>query len=163
MLKIMKKMIYVLPILMLCLTGCNKANTENTKTDNKSITCTYSSKDVVNNYQTESQYVINYSGSDVESVNTTETVTSDSEEVLDYIESSLNQTYEATNSAYGGYTYEVTNEDGKVTSIVTIDYNEMDLEQFVTDQPTLKNYVKNGKMQVSGIKALYESLGATCE
>ena len=58
---------------------------------------------------------------------------------------------------------QVTREEKKVTSDVTIDYSEMDIKEFVEDQPTLNSYVEDGKFLVEGIKALYESMGATCE
>ena len=67
------------------------------------------------------------------------------------------------NSAYGGYTYEVTREDGKVVSNVTIDYDKMNLEQYATDQPSLAQYIEDGKFLVDGIIEIYETAGATCE
>lgn len=39
----------------------------------------------------------------------------------------------------------------------------MDLDQYVKDQPSLKNFVKDGKMQLDGVKAIYETMGATCK
>lgn len=152
----MKKSILVLPVLMLCLTGCGSKK-------EGQITCTHSTNDVVNGYSTESKYVINYKGDDVESVNTVETVTSDNEETLAAFESSLNETYSKTNESYGGYDFTVENKDGKVVSNVTIDYNKMNLDQYVKDQPVLKDFVKNGKMQVDGVKSIYEAMGATCK
>ena len=67
------------------------------------------------------------------------------------------------NSAYGGYTYEVTREDGKVVSNVTIDYDKMNLEQYATDQPSLAQYIEDGKFLVDGIIEIYKTAGATCE
>lgn len=152
----MKKSILVLPILMLGLTGCGGGKAEK-------ITCTNSTNDVVNGYSTESTYVINYKGKNVDSVETVETVTSDNEEILSAVAEQLEKTYGTTNEAYGGYTYKVENKDGKVVSTVTIDYNKMDLDQYVKDMPSLKNFVKDGKMQLDGVKSLYETMGATCK
>lgn len=152
----MKKFIFLLPIFILCLTGCGNEKTG-------SIVCTLSSKDAVNGYQLNSTYKINYKGEIVESVETEEVVTSDKEEILSTFETSLNNTYKKTNDTYGGYTYKVTKEDGKVTSKVTIDYSKMDIEQFVTDQPALKSYVKDNKLLTDGLKSMYETLGATCK
>ena len=50
----------------------------------------------------------------------------------------------------------------EIISDVFIDYKKMDLEQFVTDQPVLKSYMKDGKLTVEGIKSIYTSMGATC-
>jgi len=152
----MKKIILLVPTLLLLLTGCGKE-------ESGVINCTSSSRDVVNGYELKTEYKINYTGDYVNSVNTVETVTSENQEILDYLETYVKTTYDALNEEYGGYTYEVTNENGQVSANVTIDYNQMNLEQFVTDQPTLKPYVEEGKMLVDGIMVLYESLGATCE
>lgn len=152
----MKKLIFIVPIFILCLTGCSE------ELESGVINCTLSSNDVVNGYQLNSTYKINYKGDYVESVETEEIVTSDDSAILDYFETTIKDTYDKTSSAYGGYDYSVVNENGKVISIVTIDYNEMNLEQFVTDQPVLKSYVENNKMLVSGIKSMYEGMGATC-
>lgn len=152
----MKKSILVLPILALCLTGCGKEKTGK-------ITCTSNQNNVASGYTLEAKYVINYKGDNVDSVETTESVTADNSEVLSAFEKQLNEMYSKTDEAYGGYKYNIENKDGKVVSTVTIDYNKMNLDQYVKDQPVLKDFVKNGKMQVDGIKALYKAMGATCE
>lgn len=154
----MKKLAILVPVLALSLTGCG---TETAKTG--TINCALSKNDVVSEYSLESSYVINYTGDYVDNVETKETVSSDSEYVLEYFEQTFNDTYSATSKAYGGYTYTVTKEDKKVISDVKIDYNEMDIDQFVKDQPTLKDFVENGKMLVDGVKSVYEAMGATCE
>lgn len=152
----MKKLIFIVPLMLLFLVGCS----DNSKSG--VITCTLSSNNVVNGYQLQSTYKINYTGKHIESVDTEEIIITDSDDILNYFETTLNDTYKKTNDAYGGYTYTVTKEAGRVTSKVTIDYNEMNLNQFVNDQPTLKTYVEDGKMLVDGIKNLYTSMGATC-
>lgn len=151
----MKKFIFVLPILAICLTGCG---------DKKGIIeCELSSNDVVNGYALNSTYKINYNGDFVTSVDTEEIVSSENDELLNNFETTLNDTYYKTNTAYGGYTYNVVKENGKVVSTVTIDYSKMNIEQFVKDQPSLKTYVKDNKLLAEGIQALYESMGATCK
>ena len=152
----MKKLALLVPVLLLSLTGCGTTQTG-------TINCTLSTNDVINGYKLESSYKINYTGDYVDNVETLEEVTSESEVLLDTFETTLNDTYSATNQAYGGYTYTVTNESGKVTSKVTIDYSEMNIDKYVKDQPVLKSYVEDGKMLVDGVKAIYESMGATCE
>jgi len=157
----MKKVLFLLPILAITLTGCF-----NTKTDElteKSISCTLSTNDVVNGYQLNSTYKINYTGDFVKSVETEEVVTSENETIIDTFEETLNNTYKKTNEAYGGYDYKVTRETGKVTSKVFIDYSKMNLEQFIKDQPSLSSYSKDNKLLVEGIKQMYTSLGAKCE
>lgn len=151
----MKKFIFILPILAFCLTGCGDKE--------GIIECELSSNDVVNGYALNSTYKINYTGDFVTSVETEEIVSSENDELLNNFEITLNDTYNKTNTAYSGYTYNVVKENGKVVSNVTIDYSKMNIEQFVKDQPSLKTYVKDNKLLAEGIQALYESMGATCK
>lgn len=151
----MKKVLWLLPVLML-IAGCGKVKTG-------TIACTLSQKDAINNFSTESTYNINYEGKYVTSVDTKEIVTSDSEEMLDLFVTELNKTYSAMDKEYGGYKYSVVKKDGKVTSTVTINYNKMDLEGLAKDTPALAKYIDGDKIQVEGIKGIYESLGAGCK
>lgn len=127
------------------------------------MVCALSMNDVVNGYSIESEYTINYKGVFVESVNAVETITSESQDIIDSVETTVKDTYSKTNEAYGGYDYEVTRYDGKLISNVTIDYNVMDLEKYSNDQPVLKSFMKDGKMTVNGAKKIYEATGATCK
>ena len=161
----MKKGLFLLSLLFL-LTGCGEETKEDVIQEvpkQATVHCELSSRDVINGYETTAEYTIYYTGDYVDKVDTVETVTSESEEFLDTMEEYVNTTYEATNSAYGGYTYEVTREDGKVVSNVTIDYDKMNLEQYATDQSSLAQYIEDGKFLVDGIIEIYETAGATCE
>lgn len=151
----MKKFFVFLPILLLSLVGCDEKS--------GTLVCTLSSNDVINGYKLDSIYKINYFGKTVKSVETIETVISDSSETIDYFETTLNDTYKKMNDSYGGYVYNVTKEDGKVVSNVTIDYSKVNIEQLVKDQPLLKSYVDDNKLLLGGLKSMYESMGATCE
>lgn len=151
----MKKFFIFLPILLLSLVGCGEKS--------GTLVCTLSSNDVINGYKLDSNYKINYFGKTVKSVETIETVVSDSSETIDYFETTLNNTYKKMNDSYGGYVYNVTKEDGKVVSNVTIDYSKVNIEQLVDDQPLLKSYVDDNKLLLEGLKSMYESMGATCE
>lgn len=139
----------------ICLTGCT--NKEGV------IECNLSSNDVVNGYKINSTYKISYNGNFVTSVETEEIVISNNDELLNNFESKLNDSYEKANTAYGGYTYNVIKEDGKVISKVNIDYSKMDIEQFAKDQPSLKSYSKDNKLLTEGVQKIYESIGATCK
>lgn len=154
----MKKIIFLIPILVLCLTGCNGKNEEA-----GIVTCALSTNDIVNGYKLESTYKLNYSGKYAISTETEEVVISDSKEVLDYFEKTLNDTYSKLNEAYGGYTYKITKKDDKITSIVKIDYSKMNMEKFVNDQPAYKSFTNDNKLLAEGVKSIYENLGATCE
>ena len=126
--------------------------------------CTLNTTDEINGFKLESNYNIYATGKEVDKVITTEIVTSDNDTVLSYFETTLKNTYKSASSIYGGYTFNVTKEDGKVISNTTIDYSVMNLTKFIEDQPSLKGYVtSNNKLSLEGLKSLYESMGAVCE
>ena len=161
----MRKGLLLLSLLVL-LTGCGEETKEDVIQEvpkQATVHCELSSRDVINDYETTAEYTIYYTGDYVDKVDTVETIISDSTEILDTMEAYINTTYDSMNNAYGGYTYEVKKEDGKVISNVEIDYTEMDLDSYVTDQPLMANYVKDGKFLLDGIVEIYEATGATCE
>lgn len=126
--------------------------------------CELTSNDVANGYKLDSVYEIHGTGKTVDSVITTETVTSEDEDTLNYFKEYLSTTYESYNKSYGGYTNEITIENGKLISKTTIDYSKMDLKKYVDDNSAMKNYVSSdNKLLLDGIKNIYESLGASCE
>lgn len=149
----MKKYL-ILFICLFCLTGCDKKGT---------INCALSSKDVITGYELQTNYKVNYKGKYVLNVVSEETVISDSEDVLDYFEEQINASYNALNEAYGGYDFNIIREDGKITSKAILDYSKMNIEQYVIDIPTAKEYTEDNKMLKEGLVSLYESLGATCD
>ncbi len=151
----MKKLLIIVPAILLCLTACGGKE--------GSVKCTLESKDAVNNYSLAATYTINYKGELVESVDTVEEIVTEEKTILDTYETTLNDTYSKMQKTYGGYDYKITKDKDKLTSKVTIDYNKMDIDQFVKDQPALKNFVKNSKLTVEGIQSMYETMGATCK
>lgn len=156
----MKKIVRTLSLLFVIALMCGCGNTEKEVVK----TCTLTSNDTVNGYKMESVYKIYGKGDVVEKVETTETVTSENEEILDYLEEYLIDTYKSINEVYGGYTNTVTNEDGKVVSTTTIDYNVMDLEKYANDNTAVKNYINSdNKFLIEGIISIYESTGAVCK
>ena len=144
--------------LVILLSGCGASKKSYTKT------CSLTNNDVINGYKLVSEYKVYATGDAVDKVVTVEVVSSDNEDTLDYFEEYLKKTYETLNSTYGGYQNTVTKEDGKVVSETTVDYSKMDLEQYVKDNSSMKNYVnKDNKLLVDGVLSTYEALGATCE
>ena len=161
----MKKGLLIL-LASVLLTGCESNETvdndDNVEPELSMITCVMDDVSY-DGYTLDSEYIVNYSGDYVDNVVTTETVTSDSEDILDYMEEYLNQNYEFSDETYGGYTYNVSRSSNQVSATVTIDYSVMDLEQFKEDQPSISSYIEDGKFLVDGIVEMYESFGATCE
>lgn len=161
----MKKLLVLIPIVLLCVTGCKINVTINGKdvVDNKKeIVCTVNKN--TDNYKLVTKYTIYHTDDIADSVKTVEEISTDNNETLKYFEEMLNKSYEELSTKYGGYTYSVTRTDKKVTSNVKIDYSEIDMEKFVDDQPSLKPYLNSeNKFTVDGIKSIYTALGATCE
>ena len=128
------------------------------------VKCTLSQNNVLGNYQIESTYEITTDGKIAKSVKTVETITSENDVFLDSMNTTLKTTYETMNNTYGGYVFDVYQEDGKVVSIVSIDYTALNLDKLLTDQPTMKNYANEAnQLTLEGIKSMYTAMGATCE
>lgn len=171
----MKKLGFVFAI-VLCIffvTGCDNglngikkdlenANKENQQEELKTKTCRLSTD--VSTYEVEATYNIFYRSSVVEKVETVEVVTSDDTDILDQFEDTLNSQYRAMKRTYGGYEFDVTNDGYQVESRVTIDYNQVDMDQLLEDSEDLKDYVNsNNRLTVSGITKLYQGMGAVCD
>ena len=125
--------------------------------------CTSSSDQSKNGYTLDTEYVIKSKGDNVKTVKVTETITSKDKKTLDKFYKQLKDQYEYNKKNYGGYTYKVTNSNGKVVSKVTIDYNKMDLKKFTRNNAAMSKYTKNDKFTLEGAKKLYESTGAKCK
>lgn len=151
-----------IPIILVCMTialilvGCGPQE--------KTFTCTLYKKDVINNYELNSTYKVYVKGDTVNKVETTEIVKSNDKSKIDYFEETLEKTYKAMDKAYGGYENKIKKEDLKLTSVTVVDYNNMNIDQLIKDDSSMKSIVnKNKKITVDGIKNIYEQLGAECE
>ena len=143
-------------MLVLLLAGC--------KGKEQVLKCTSKSNQSASGYKITSKYDVYYSDDVVSKIETTETVTSNNNTILAYFEKQLKNQYKTNNDSYGGYTYKVTNKDGKVVSKVTIDYSKMDVNKFVKENPAMKSFVnKSNQITLKGVKTMYESMGATCK
>ena len=152
---------------MIVLSGCGtkKEESKNKDESNKKIvSCTLYKKDVSNGYELSSTYKIFAEESIVNGVETTEIISSDNIDTLSYFETTLKNTYDKMNIAYGGYDVSITNQDGKVTSIIKIDYTVLNVEQLLIDNPSMKVAANNNnQLTLDGIISMYEIAGATCK
>lgn len=147
----------VLTLGVIAMAGCGAK-------EDYTLKCTLEQNDVINNYKTSSTYEITTDGEIAKKVKTTEIITSENEPFLDTVEENLHETYNSMNEAYGGYTIDITKEDGKITSVVEIDYTTLDIESLLEDQPSMKSYANDkNQMTLEGIKGIYTAMGATCE
>ncbi len=155
----MKKILtlFVVMASILLVTACGNKGKEVLKT------CTLEFNNSAVGYKVESTYEIYGRGKIVEKVISNEIVTSESDEVLNNVETVLNTTYKKMKDTYGGYTFSIIKEDGKVISNAEIDYTSMDFNKYINDNQNIKDYLdSNNKLLIAGLEKVYESLGATC-
>lgn len=127
----------------------------------KTMKCSSVSKQ--KQYTLETEYVVKAVANKVKTVTIKETITSKDKDILKKYENQLKTEYEYNKKTYGGYTFTVTNKDGKVVSNVKIDYKDFDMKKFVKNNVAMEKYTKNNKFTLSGAKKLYESTGAKCK
>ena len=155
----MKKVLFSIALVFMVaifLTGC--------EIPEKKITCKLTSNQESSGYVLNTTYTIFYKESIVSKINIQEEIKSDSETILSYFEKYLKEQYDSNKELYGGYTNEVTKKDKTVNTNVTVDFNELNINKYIEDNPAMKSFVdSNNKMKVSGMKTLYESMGATCD
>lgn len=151
----MKKLALLL-FTTLLFTGCGSK-------EELALKCSYSKEMKTLGYKTDAEYEVYAKDGYVTKVNSNEYVESDNEKILTTFEQTLSLTYLNQNNKYGGYTNKVSIDGNKLTSITNIDYSKVDLNQLAKDNSLINDYVKNGKLQVEGVKKIYEALGATCE
>ena len=130
-------------------------------TSHKTMKCTSTSKQ--KDYTLETQYTVKAVGNKVKKVNIKETITSKDDKILEKYENQLKEQYEYNKKTYGGYSFKVTNKNGKVKSNVDINYKRFDMKKFIENNEAMKTYSKNNKFTLDGAKKLYESTGATCK
>ena len=137
------------------LSGCQKTNI---------VTCTLNKNDLENDYQMTGTYEIYTDGETVNKVITVEQIFSDNDEVLNSFEDYLKGVYNPMAENYGGYDINIKKNDDSLTSTIENDYQEVDIEKLLVDQPAMSSMV-NDKNQVllASIKASYATLGAVCE
>ena len=151
----MKKIAYLLLVVFVgaMLSGCGSK---------KVVKCSYNVK--TDQLEYSATYKITVTGDDfVESVSTEEILKSDEPDYLSQAKESAEELYSSANQQYGGYKYNVKISGNTLTSTCDIDYDKMDIEKYVEDNPTLTNFTENGKVKLSGVISIYEQLGAKCE
>ena len=162
------KLFFIILSLFL-LVGCSsdtKNNDEN-KVDSEKGQETIVYCELENNnsedYSLNSSYKIYSENGIVNKVITVETLESESEDILAQTKKQVTELYDTASEKYGGYTYDIKIKDNQLISTVQIDYNEMNLKEYVKDNPIMEAFTKDNKMTLTGITSLYKSLGAKCE
>ena len=128
----------------------------------KTVTCTLHQDMSAQGYILDGTYTVTYTDGLVDSAHTVEKVQSSSQQILDYFKTTVSDTYNNLNTNYGGYKY-TTNISGNLFEAVTdINYSLMNMEKYTNDNPSIKPYVRDGKMTIEIVLASYRQMGATC-
>jgi len=154
----MKKgiLLSLLVLALVVVTGCGSS-----KEETKVLTCTMSGT-VVEGTTIDSTYKVTYTGDYVDLVESTETVTSDTEEILD----AYKETVESMYSAYDDvkyYDYNVSLDGDTLTSTAKINYAKIDADAMIEVNSANSSLFTDGKVTLTAIETLYKAMGATCE
>ena len=172
----MKKKMFVSLLLFffmaLIITGCNDEKYDSldevikheSSLGKKTIKCTLSKNDSANNYNLNSSYKVHSENGIVNYVETVEKITSTDSSVLKQFENNLNNLYSNMNSEYGGYTYNIVNNNIEVIATTKIDYTTFDVAKLISDDPSAKYMINSdNKITLDCILQTYKQLGAVCE
>lgn len=160
--------------LLLIITGCNDSN--KSKNNEKSLLddIVLEDKDAAyecsmynkNNkdYDIAGKYAIFLDDKDnVIMVNSTEVVESKKNEILNQFENYYNSSYDKI-ANYGGYTYDIYQENNRVIANVIIDYNTFNMESYATEHEEIVPYI-NEEHHLTKDKLIekYNSQNIKCE
>lgn len=153
----MKKKLFAFISLIACiflLAGCS--GQEQTKT----MTCDKTMNQ--NNTEMDFHYAVTYSGEYVKTVETKEIMKSSNSATLEGYKEAIEKVYKNFDNI-DHYDYNVTIEGDTLTSTVSIDYEKVDTDKLISIDKSVNQLIKDGKVKLSDIKSVYESIGATCK
>ena len=160
-----KKIFSIVALFALVLTqsGCGEKeeNNNNDSKDGTVVTCTKTGEAATG---VDADLTYQYTEKDgyVQTLHTTEKLTSDNKTYLEAYQSVLEDSYEPYKNIEH-YEYEITLKGNTLTSQVTIDYAKIDTDQLVAIDSSNIALIKDGKVAAADLKSLYESIGATCK
>ena len=150
----MKKIIILGVALLILVTGCG------TKQEKKMI-CTRTSN--MNGVKIDLRYEVTYQGNNVNKVESTEKVESDSKETLNTYKEAVENLYSNFDNIEN-YKYNVIIEGYTLTSTVNIDYTKIDINELLEIDSSVQQLLNdNKKVDLDKITQVYESAGAVCE
>lgn len=153
----MKKVLSILVVFVgiLVFTGC-ESNAE------KTMNCTRSAT-ITSGIKMDLDYKITYKGDYVTYIESVEKVISDDEDVLDAYKDQLETEYEPY-ADLDHYSSKVAIKGDTLTSTTKIDYAKIDTDKLIEiDSANSTLIEKDGKLKISTVQSLYESVGATCK
>lgn len=150
----MKKIIILGVALLILVTGCG------TEKEQKMI-CTRTSN--MNGVKIDLRYEVTYQGNNVNKVESTEKVESDSKETLNTYKEAVENLYSNFDNIEN-YKYNVIIEGYTLTSTVNIDYTKIDINELLEIDSSVQQLLNdNKKVDLDKITQVYESAGAVCE
>lgn len=167
------KKIFILLSIVLVLTGCTTAKKKEEKKEDilddiqiddslANYVCTINNEDN-KEYKLIGKYVIYLDNNDVTNINSVEIIESDNNNTLDYFESYYLSNYDKI-ANYGGYEYNIDKEEDKLIINVKINYNEFNIESYVTDYPdSISIFSEDFKLKEDKLLEKYEKQNIICE
>ncbi len=158
----MKRIVILGIALLLFVTGCGQQTDykeANTK-DDKMI-CTRTTN--ANGLEMDFRYEVYYQENDVNKVQTTEKITSDSTEILQTYQQQIKSLYSSFDNIEH-YNYDVKIEGNTLISTTDINYQKMNIDELVNIDSSIEQLLNDDrKIDLDKITQVYEQLGATCE
>ena len=131
---------------------------------NKTFSCTQTSDQPNLGYKTETTIKIFYNDNQTKRVKSTKNIETNNKEKLDELVDNYTSQYDLNNTNYGGYSKTSSKtDDMHATFIGEIDYEKVDMQKFIEDNPAIKQYTDNGKLTKDGTKRMYEASGFICK
>jgi len=124
------------------------------------MVCTKTGKQ--NNLEIDLRYEVEYQSDVVEKVKSQEKIKSSTPSVLESYKDSVTSTY-APYKDIEYYNTDLVIDGDTLTSTVIIDYSKIDTKKLIEIDSSIGQILKDGKISISDMQSLYESIGATCE
>lgn len=121
--------------------------------------CTYrNSADI---YSIDTMYKVSYNNKIVNKVYTKEEIISSDEDLLKDYKFTLDSIYSKYRN-FDNYSNKVILEKNKIISITNINYQKLDVDEFIKIDKNNKNLFDNKKIKINNLKKLYKANGAKC-
>ena len=147
-------------IVSLFLTGCGSNDSKDTDKNVEKMSCVLQTT-ISSGVSIESEYNVEHDGKYVSLIETIEKLTSSNSEYLTAYKEQVEKIYEPFKDIKY-YDYGVKINGNTLTSVVRINYAEIDTDKLISIDSSLEQLIKNGRISVEDIKATYEQLGAVC-
>lgn len=139
---------------VILITGCTSKDEEKVMNCSRSINQSSIKMDL--------NYKVSYKGDYVTKVNSKEEITADDASTLEAYKTQLESVTESFKDIEY-YDHKVEIKDNVLTSTIDIDYTKIDTDALIEIDSSMSQLIKNGKVAVSDIEAVYNNLGITCK